>query len=248
MTVGRLPARLSPKFLFTAGQAATAVGVLIVAIGVLSFSRRETIELTSGDVTVDGQDFYLAGHAIPREQSPGACPSCAVARWLPLLKAVESWSRADAQAIVMTSPSPTAGDCTEHCCRQATGSRWPKHVLLLPSIDRYGYADDALTQRAVSEILSSKQAATLDSAPGAGPVAEHLLDSDRGRFSGYSMDELVAALDDLDNAAEQAARESSEVLNVAMTMATYMTSLQTPDRKSSGEPAQRGTYAPSTDS
>lgn len=228
-TAGQALAKI-PIYGWTSGYRGRRDAVLIVAIGVLGFSRRETIELTGSDVTFDGQDYYLAGHAIPRDQSPGACPSCAVARWLPLLTAVESWSRADAQAIVMAPSGPTAGDCTKHCCRQIAESRWPQHVPLLPSIDQYGYAGDSLTPRAVSAILSSKQSGTFNGAPGSEAGAHNASDADRGRFAGYSMDELVDALDDLDDAAEQAASESSEVLNVARTMATYMASLQTPDR------------------
>lgn len=234
-TAGKVLSRI-PVRGWTHGYRGRRDAVLVVAIGVLRLSRRETTGLTGADVTFDGHDFYLAGRFVPRCQASGSCPACAVARWLPLLAAVESWSRADAQRIIMAPNGATAGDCTEHCCQPTSGFNWPQHVPLLPNIDRYGYAGDPLTPRTVSALLSREQTRTFNGAPADGAHTRRSPSGGQGRFSNYSMDDLVDALDDLDDAADQAARESSEVLNVAMTMATYMASLRSTGRPASAAP------------
>nr|WP_269151235.1 site-specific integrase [Spelaeicoccus albus] len=133
-----------------------------------AFRRSELAELTVGDIAFDRADgLHIRVHrsktdqegkglvkAIPYGRSPITCGPCAFQRWLSLLNAAETGTRANVMASV------DANDPSWHVCRgRSPGYPVDDRPLFRPVTKSGSVGDTPLSDHSINQLVKSRAAA-----------------------------------------------------------------------------------------
>lgn len=175
---------------------------LLVLIGVLRLTRRETQAIAADDVDLSA-GIRVRGQFVPTGPDPLTCPACAVTRWLRVAGVYGVGFRTYAFELV----DPESALTDEHDCETPVDDEWLSAPQLLPAIDQHGWFRDApLSMRSISAISARVQVRT-------GAVAQAWEPFEAtGRFKDATSAELVEAQDAVDARAAELLQRSKALL------------------------------------
>jgi len=128
---------------------------LVVLTGQLRLTREQARAVTAADITVlpDG-GLAVLGRRVPYTDDPVPCPACAVRRWLKILAIFDDHGRGSARSYLFAYKRDE-----EHECATEESVAGLGEMLLLPSIDRYGWLSEwaPMSARTISAILAYRQ-------------------------------------------------------------------------------------------
>jgi hypothetical protein len=192
-----------PTLRFPVGLRGRRDGWLLVLIGVLGMSRREALAVRTHQIQLS-PDIQIAGRTVPRTDSAAECPSCAVTRWLRVVRPAAAGFRATVKEIL----DPAGVDDTAHDCAVELDGSWRTVRALAISIDRNGWvsAGHPISLTAVSAIMTARQR------PAGEPLRGFVWSPATGRFKDSSSAELAAAYDEVDRRVAELLKRSNAVL------------------------------------
>lgn len=175
---------------------------LLVLIGVLQLSRRETHAIAAPDIDLS-TGIRVRGQFIPTGPDTLTCPACAVTRWLRVAGIYGVGFRTYALGLVDAQAALT----DEHDCEQPVDDEWLSAPQLLPAIDQHGWFRDApLSMRSISAVSARVQMRT-------GVVEQAWKPFEAtGRFKDATSAELVVAQDEVDARAAELLQRSGALL------------------------------------
>ncbi|MGK3708856.1 hypothetical protein [Arthrobacter sp. IK3] len=205
--------RRAPLAGWPGGLAARRDMFLAVLIGECGFSREQAREVPASSVRQDLDGTWLIGrHRVACTPEPGPCPSCAVARWMEVLRIWDDRGKHSVRSRI-AGYRPTG----EHECREPAGPVGDGVHTLLPGIDRHGWLSDwePLSARSISAVLAYRQDESRWPAEQTSSPARE----ERPDFQRSSMQDLTEILDELDDKVARALKESEAIMARAMAAA-----------------------------
>lgn len=175
---------------------------LLVLIGVLQLTRRQTQSIAASDIDLD-TGIRVRGQFIPTGTDTLTCPACAVTRWLRVAGIYGVGFRTYAFGLLDAQVALT----DEHDCEVPVDDEWRSAPQLLPAIDQHGWFRDApLSMRSISAVSARVQMRT-------GVVEQAWKPFEAtGRFKDATSAELVVAQDEVDARAAELLQRSGALL------------------------------------
>ncbi|WP_136642933.1 hypothetical protein [Subtercola vilae] len=187
---------------------------LIVLVGVLQLSRREARQISTTDVRIDttltGSIIRIGDLVVPRTDTPGSCPSCAITRWLRVTNAISIGHRGTALDLIdVTRKDETSHDCDRPFSIDMPGGEGAIAGLLLLSLTHEGWTQPgvALSTRSISKIVHARRIPT-----GHREEPTYRRPSPAGRFAMATAEQVYRAAGDVDDEADHLLRRSQRLL------------------------------------
>lgn len=187
---------------------------VVLLVGELGFTRHEAQKVTVHDVALYPQ-LSVAGRPVRREDDPVVCPACALTRWLRVVNATSRGWRSELRDIL--DPRTVTGG---HDCRVGLDGEWRFAEDILPSVDRYGWAGQPLSDRSISEVMARARGGRVRLAE---PV--WVRPPLTGRYAEASSEQLAAAYDDVNEKADALLERIAAVLGEGTGLAERMAEL-----------------------
>ncbi|MGL5859597.1 MAG: hypothetical protein ACRC35_14570 [Angustibacter sp.] len=204
------------------GEPGTEPGVVLEVQLTTAHPGRATLDPASPHPTTTTTTIATA---IVRDPDPGRCPACAVTRWLRTATTAQDRSRAGLRAEFLRDRS---GDSwPAHECRRPVAPAWQSLWQLLPAIDQHGWLTDwrPMTTRAISAVLAARCTTATLTTNTAVATGASVLQPDPpeprsgkpdwtvpGRWTQASTEELLAALDQHVDAADEVLRRTAAAI------------------------------------
>lgn len=188
VTIDRALAQL-PTLRHPIGLRGRRDGWLLVLIGVLGMTRREALAVRQHQIQLS-PDIQIAGRPVPRADAAPECPSCAVTRWLRVVKP----AALGRQATVKEMLDPHGVDDLAHDCDVPLDGSWRTVGAFALAVDRRGWVagGQPISATTVSAIMRARQRPTGD------PLRGFTWVPAAGPFKDATSAELAAAYDDVD--------------------------------------------------
>jgi hypothetical protein len=221
VTIDRALAQL-PTLRYPVGLRGRRDGWLLVLIGVLGLSRRETLEVTGAQVQLF-PEIRVAGRLVPRAVLAVECPACAVTRWL----RVVGPAAAGYKSIVQEMLDPRGVNDQAHDCAVGFDGSWREVDVLAVAIDHAGWvaAGRPLSATSVSAIMKARQWPAGD--PLRSSAARRQSD---GRFHDVTAAELYDAMGDTDDQVDAELARSRAALDQALATLSELDDIWNPTR------------------